>query len=193
MTSPNQPGTSSMSLKDRVRRLATRPAAKIADVRFMAELFPVADAHAARLGDGPAGAEHLLLAALDLPDGTGRAAFRAAGLDPDGFETALVSQHREALAALGEPGLDTLDAQLDDAVAATGAPMSGKSSPSGREMFRVVVDRLRAEHSQLTGAWFVLVASEQTAGTVARALDAMGADRTKLADAARAEIDTFEL
>jgi ClpA/ClpB-like protein len=58
------------------------------------------------------GAEHLLLAALELPDGTARRAFERVGADPNALRQAIEEQHAEALCAVGidaGPGAEGTD------------------------------------------------------------------------------------
>ena len=47
------------------------------------------------------GAEHFLLAALDLKDGTARLAFEKAGADPAALRPAIKRQYEEALRSIG--------------------------------------------------------------------------------------------
>ncbi len=165
-----------------------RKRSRLLDIRIMNELFPAADALAAADGERDAGAEYLLIASLDLDDGSARRAFRAAGADPDQFHPAVRAQHAAALAALGLGPLD--DGMLDRHLP---APTAGNSphrgAPSGHEMFREVVRLVRRERSQLYGAYFALVAATTEHGTTARALRQMGVDPAALATAARAEVD----
>ena len=165
-----------------------RKRSRLQDIRIMNELFPAADALAAADGERDAGAEYLLIAALDLDTGSARRAFRAAGADPDQLHHAVRAQHDEALQAIGVTSLDdeALDRHLPPP-APDNAPHRG--APSGHELFREVVRLVRKDRSQLYGAYFVLVAAASERGTTARALRHLGLDRAALAAAARAEID----
>lgn len=71
------------------------------DIRTMNTLFPRAEAIAHEMGESEPAAEHLLLAALELPDGSARRAFEGVGADPDRFRTALEEHHGAALRAVG--------------------------------------------------------------------------------------------
>lgn len=161
---------------------------RIRDIRIMNELFPAADAVAAADGEPQAGAEHLLIAALDLDTGSARRAFEAAGADPDRFHDAVRAQHEEALRAVGlRPMSDpALDQHLPPPVP---QDRPHRGTPSGHALFRRVVDLVRKERSQLYGAYFVLVAAQTEHGTTARALRHLGVDPVALASAARTEID----
>ncbi len=161
---------------------------RMQDIRIMNELFPAADAAAAADGEQNAGAEHLLIAAMDLDTGSARRAFERVGADPDQFQAATRAQHENALRSVGIRPLDedVLDRHLPPPVPDSG-PRRG--SPSSHELFRNVVKLVRKERSQLYGAYFVLVAAKTERGTTARALRHMGVDPTELEAAARAEID----
>ena len=76
-------------------------------------LFPAADAIAEADGEDTAGAEHLLLAALDLDTGSARRAFERVGADPDQFRVAVREQHADAVRAVGMRPMN--DDMLDQA------------------------------------------------------------------------------
>lgn len=165
-----------------------RKRSRIQDIRIMNQLFPAADAAAAADGEPQAGAEYLVLAALDLDTGSARRAFEAVGADPDQFHDAVRAQHADALRAVGMRPIndEVLDQHIPPPVA-DDRPHRG--APSGHALFRRVVELVRAERSQLYGAYIVLVAAQTEHGTTARALRHMDIDPVALAAAARAEID----
>jgi hypothetical protein len=77
----------------------------IQEFRTIRQLLGGAERLAQESGETLPGAEHLLLAALALPDGTARRAFERLGVDPDGLPSAIASQHADALRTVGiEPG-----------------------------------------------------------------------------------------
>ncbi len=159
----------------------------VTDMRIMNELFPAAEAAAQADGASLAGAEYLLVAALELEDGTGRRAFERVGANPDDFGTALREQHAEALEGIGLQSID--DELLDRHLPPAAAPIDPvKTAPSARKMFRSIVKKVRKERSQLYSAYFVLAAAEAEHGTTIRAIRHMGVDPAALADAARTEI-----
>lgn len=153
----------------------------------MSVLFPAADAAALVDGVAVAGAEYLLVAALDLEDGSGRRAFAAVGADPDDFRAAVRAQHADALRGVGiDPASDEIiDQHLPEPAASIGVV---KSAPSAHKMFRTVVKKVRKDRSQLYSAYFVLVATESQYGTTIRTIRHMGIEPGSLAEAARVEI-----
>jgi len=169
-------------------RLFGKKRSRLQDIRIMNELFPASDAAAAVDGIEKAGAEYLVIAALDLTDdGSARRAFERIGADPDGFAPAVRAQHAEALRSIGMRPVD--DRELDRYIPTPSEePRFPCGAPSAHELFRNVVENVREEGSQLYGAYIVLAAAETEFGTTARALRHMGIDRSELAAAARAEI-----
>lgn len=162
------------------------PRRPFADIKTMSTLFPAAERAALAMGESEPGAEHLILAALDLPDGSAARAFTRVGADPLGFREAVAAQHEQALRSVGIAAPDEL---LSDRI-----PRPDKrkgvfrSKGSAQQVFRRVVKLVRKEKSQLYGAYIVMVAAETEAGTVVRALEHMGVDPGALALAARQEI-----
>lgn len=158
----------------------------VREIRAINALLAGADAAARRMGDAAPGPEHLLLAALEMDDGTARRAFARAGADADAFETAVVAQHAAALRAIGvEPvALDPADV---DAGPATGV---FRSTPAAQRAFHEAVTlSKRLTPSRLLGAHVVIAVAQEEQGTAARTLRAMGVDAAALAAAARAEAD----
>jgi ATP-dependent Clp protease ATP-binding subunit ClpA len=139
-------------------------------------------------GEELPGAEHLLLSALALPDGTARRAFGRLDIDPDGLPAAITANHVAALQAVG------IDA---GGVAALDEPApSGRgvfhATPSAQAVFRRAVELSGSPRPRrLLGAHVVVAVTEMEHGTAARALRLMGVDRGKLADAAREEVSLF--
>ena len=60
-----------------------------------------AEQHALQDQQREPGAEHFLLSALDLPDGTARRTFERVGADPSGLAQAIARQYTDALCAVG--------------------------------------------------------------------------------------------
>jgi ATP-dependent Clp protease ATP-binding subunit ClpA len=159
----------------------------VRDVRTIKKLLTGAEAEAKQAGESMPGAEHLLLSALALPDGSARRAFERVGADPDQLREAIATQHADALRAIGiEP---PADATLDDTDAGD-APATGvfRSNASARSAFQEASTLARSGRSRLVGAHVVAAVAGMAHGTAPRALTVMGIDRAALAAAARAEI-----
>lgn len=161
---------------------------RLADMRTMKQLFTLAEAEAQRADEAEPGAEHLLLAALDLPDGSARRALERAGVEPAALRDAIASQHNDALRSVG---VEMQGGPID--VPSAARPRGPyRSKGSAQALFQRVTALVSAERSQLYGAWFVLAATETEHGTTARSLRRLGIDPEDLARAARAELDSLK-
>jgi ATP-dependent Clp protease ATP-binding subunit ClpA len=156
----------------------------IKDMRTIKEILTSAEDAARRAGESQPGAEHLLLAALEHPEGSARRAFERVGADPDAFGPAVAAQHVEALRTVGiePPPEDTL-----------APPPEAKPSrwyranASLQYAFKRAGELARDDGTWLTGAHVVVAVAGMEHGSAARALRAMGVDREALAAAAAAE------
>lgn len=140
-----------------------------------------AEAHAKRLGDASTGAEHLLLAALDEPDGSAQRVFARVGIEPTAFAAAIGDAHDSALRALG---LEPVRPELLGA----GSVGPQRLDESAAHVLRSAASLSRTVRSKQLGAQVVAAVAELEHGTAARALRELGVDRTDLAVAADAEL-----
>lgn len=163
---------------------------RLKDAATIKTLSVAAEAHANGQGQRHPGAEHFVLAALDLPDATASQVFEQLGLTPQSFRSAIEQQYRTALASLGV-SVDGL----------AGFDSNGLHVPPGRGLYQTqasaqammtVLTREVMEHEQrrsaaapLLGAHILLAASAATRGVCARALESMGVTSAQLATAAR--------
>lgn len=160
---------------------------RFADIRTIDRLCRAAEARALEDGQREPAAEHFLLAALDLPDGSARRAFASAGADPDDLKAAVAAQYDDALDKVGID-LGGLAPPLAEPVAATARPGPYLAAPSGQALMRRLADdHGSGRRAPLGGAHVVAVAAEAPHGVVARALRVMGVDRDKLRQAALRE------
>ena len=169
-----------MKLFDRIKRGS-------ADVRVISALCNGAEGEAGRDGQALPGAEHLLLAALALPDQTARRAFERVGTDLDALRAAIVEQHADALAAVG------LDADASDDEIAIETPGRGafRATASFDRLLREAGDEARSKGAPLVGAHVVAATCRMEHGTAPRALRAMGISFGELLAAAESEIDAL--
>jgi ATP-dependent Clp protease ATP-binding subunit ClpA len=160
--------------------------ARLGDVSTITRVLQDAETIARREGLEQPGAEHLVLAALRLDDGTARAALERAGASADAFASAVRDQHAVALGTVGVVADDDL---IDASLPEPGSP-SGvyRSDTSAQELFQRAGDEARAEGGGLLGAHVLGAAAELEHGTVARAFEHLGIDRAILRESASAEI-----
>ncbi|KNY17472.1 peptidase [Shinella sp. SUS2] len=140
-----------------------------------------AEQHARQDQQKEPGAEHFLLAALDLPDGTARRAFEAIGADPDAFRPAIARQYADALKMLGLPA--GLAAGLTEPEPAPAQRAVFDAAPSGKAVMQTLAEG-RGSHNPLLGAHVVAIVAAMPHGVAARALRAMDIDAKALQAAA---------
>lgn len=132
------------------------------DVTTIAHLLTAAEREAAALGDEQPGAEHLLVAALELDDSTS-----ALGVTADDARAAIRAVHGRALGA---------DVTLTPSKRRLGGIF--RSSNSLQQVFQRV--RVLSKGERLTGMHVVRAAAERDRGTVALVIDELGIDRAEL-------------
>lgn len=160
------------------------PLAMLRQMRAIKQLLTDAEREARAMGDAEPGAEHLLLAAVELPDGTARRVLATFGVDAERLRRAILEHHDAALAQVG----------IDAATIGTPRPVepangSGvyRSAASAREAFQAAGTMARRDHA-LLGAHVAAAVAEMEHGTVAGVLRSLGVDRAALAAASRTEI-----
>lgn len=137
------------------------------DIGTMRRLFPHAEAIARAQGRTAPGVEHLLLAALDLPDGTARAALGDVGITEATLRAVLVEGQ--------DPPVDPAE-----------GPRAGayRSEPSMQLAFHRAVGNAKAAKSPVRSGDLLLAALEPDEGAVVRAVRALGVDPAVVAAAA---------
>jgi len=166
------------------RRLKQR----FADMRTVSALCSTAEQHANADGQQEPGAEHFVLAALDLPDGTARRAFERLHADPARFREAIARQYDQALHSIGIAS-QYLDCVNSCAPALPRSKGLYKAKPSGQALFQRLTAQQKADpRNPLLGAHVIAAATGDPHGVVARALKAMDVDPNALGAAACAEV-----
>lgn len=147
------------------------------DIRFMNELFPASVRIAGELGDDEPGPEHLVLAAIELPDGLARAVLESTGVSSEAIREAIVAVHAEALAGLG--------VQAPPVAPSKGTrPGFFRASGTFDEVFQRV--RAIAKKRELRSSDVIAAAAERDHGTIARVFETLRIDRPTLVAAALA-------
>ncbi len=145
------------------------------NMRVVSQLMTTSEQYANAMGEQEAGAEHLVLAAFDLPDGTARKAFEQAGGDPEAYMGAIDKQYRDALTTAG---IQTPKNNSDDLI-------EKKFFPRAKPSFTNVV-RDMAKHSNfwkakpLVGAAVIASVARQERGVAIRALRTLEIDPHRL-------------
>lgn len=170
------------TIKQRFRDIGT-----IKALCFGAEKMANAD------GQKEPGAEHFVMAALELPDGTARKAFERVHADPDSFRAAIARQYEDALQNIGI-ALSHDSAISEDTTPTAAGTGAYRTQPSAQALMQTLTREIMVKEQKadsaapLLSAHVILAATTAQYGVVARAFRAMGVDPAKLAEAAKAEI-----
>lgn len=165
------------------RRLTARATA----MKTISTLLRQAEEIARGRGTDKPAAEHLVLAALQLPDGTASRALERLGSSRDDFRAALDAQEVEDLERIGvHAPSDRISAELPEPTAPTG--IYG-SEASAQQLFQAAGAGARRDGGSLVGAHMLRAAAALEHGPTARAFRRMGLDRDALREAAEAEIE----
>jgi ATP-dependent Clp protease ATP-binding subunit ClpA len=158
------------------------------DMRTIKQLLTDAERIAREMGEEEPAAEHLLLSAIGLPDGSAARALDRLGIDAERIRAALRQEHADALVTAGVPRA-TAEAMADPVpLGPAGAPLLYGAGPSARDVFQEAGKLARSSKQRLAGAHVVAAIAALERGTMPRVLDRLGVDRVQLADAARAEL-----
>lgn len=150
---------------------------RLHDMKVLRAICEGAERHALADQCRRPGAEHFMLAAIDLPDGTARLAFQQIGADPEAFRSAIQSQYAEALAGTG---IDPEWLMPDPLPLQSGLY---SAAPSGADVISSLSRRPKSPGG-LKGADVVAVIAAMDQGVSARALRSINADRAALRDVA---------
>lgn len=156
----------------------------LGDIRVINALSLEAERQARLAGIEQPGAEHYLLAALALEEGSARRAFECIGANPAAVRPAIAAQHLGALAKVGISADDDLDEALH-----TPPPKLFDASASGKALVQAL-PKLRRAHGNaaLQGAHVLLAIAAMPNSTAARSLVQMGIDLDALAQAAATQL-----
>jgi ATP-dependent Clp protease ATP-binding subunit ClpA len=152
----------------------------VSDIRIINALSLEAERQARLAGLANPGAEHYLLAALALEEGSARRALAALGANPAGVRAAIAAQHHRALAKVGIAGLDDPEEALQ-----APPPRLFDAAASGKALVQSL-PKLRRAHASaaLCGAHVLLAVAAMPNSTAARSLVQMGIEPAALAKAA---------
>jgi ATP-dependent Clp protease ATP-binding subunit ClpA len=164
------------------------PLKMLDDMRTIKQLLTDAERISREMGQEEPGAEHLLLSAMSLPDGSASRALGSLGVDAEGIRAALRDEQADALVAAGMPR-ERAEALADPMpLGPAAAPILYGAGPSAREVFQDAGTLARSSKQRLAGAHVVAAVARLERGTMPRVLERLGVKREQLADAARAEL-----
>ncbi len=140
-------------------------------------------------GEEEPGAEHFLLSAFELPEGSARRVFERVGADPDKFREAIGTQYSDALKSVG------IDAESirGDAEPIETARVFHNSKPSGQAAMKALYALKKNDKDRpLLGAHVVAVVASMEHGVAARALRVMGVNQEDISRAVNAELESMQ-
>lgn len=161
---------------------------RIQDIKTINKLIPGADAQARMSGEEEPGAEHFLLSAFELPEGSARRVFQRIGADPDKFREAIGKQYSDALKSFG---ID-IESIGGDPEPVEAEKLFHNSKPSGQAVMKALYALKKNDKDRpLLGAHVVAVVASMEHGVAARALRVMGVDQRNLFRAVNEELATI--
>jgi len=161
---------------------------RLKDMKTLNLLISGADEQANKLGQEEPGAEHFVLSALNLPDGSAKRVFSNVGENPDAFLDAIKKQHSDALSSVGV----SVESLPKDPEPIEQTKILHNSKPSGNMVVKRLYELKKQDKDRpILGAHVLLVATSLEHGIVPRALRAMGVEIADLAAAARSELESF--
>lgn len=162
---------------------------RLKDMHTLRQLFLKAEVCARAEGVTEPGSEHLVMAALTLPDQTAQRAFHRLGVNPLRFTSAVTQQYADALTRIGvNVGTHLMSDPLPNT-----ADGPFKSKPSAQSLIKKLAQEKPFGASQpLLGADVVLAALANDIGTVGRALAVLRIAPRHLAEACQLEIDAYD-
>ena len=176
-------------------RIVRKIRQRLRDMRSLKETGLRAEQIAIEMGETLVGAEHWVLAALEMPDDSARRAFERINADHHLLRDALQKQYRDALESIG---IDAAALAIPEG-AGTPAPTEPedfqgfKAQASTRALFAQMADDGHSnaplsEVPAFSSAIVVHSASKLDRGSLPRALETMGVNREALRSAAAAVI-----
>ncbi len=163
---------------------------RIRDMKTISQLISGADEQANKLGDIEPGAEHYVLSALELPDGSAKRVFDRVGIDVSRYKAAIQEQYSAALSSVGISA-DIIEENLEPVQ----NPKVFKSSkPSGQAVMKLLYELKKKDKDRpLMGAHVISVVAGIEHGVVARVFSIMGIERSQLTQAVNDELASVEI
>lgn len=158
------------------------------DMRTLCQLLAAAEQQARRRGQDKPGAEHLLLAALDHPDGHAKQAFASLGVTFEDMDRAIDRQYQSALEQVGLDGRSFSLTAAEEPLQSPVPPIFD-AQPSAQDAIQRLYNLGKASQQPLTSAHLAKAIAAMENGTAARTLDALEIGRGQIATALDAELE----
>lgn len=157
---------------------------RLQDMQTISQLIPGADDAAKSMGEEDAGAEHFLISALTLPDGSAQRVFERLDTNAENFKKAVNKQYTSALTAVG------IDADiLEENPNLYEKNRFNTSKPSGVAVMKDLYQLKRKDKDRLIlGAHIIDVIARKEHGVTARVFKEMGLKRAEILFAVEQEL-----
>lgn len=164
---------------------------RLKDMGTITALNLGAETIARKCGEEKPAAEHFLLSALDLPDGTARRVFERLGVNPDELDKAFEKQHHEALDQVGVDA-SKLEFYEDDFKIEKPKRVLYEVKPSAQTLMKDL-HKLKKEDKDvpLLGLHVLQVLSAKEYGVVPRTLKILAINQKELQDALCKELEVY--
>lgn len=155
------------------------------DMKTISRLISGADEQARQLEEAEPGAEHFVLSALNLPDGSAQRIFDQIGIEPGGFAAAIKKQYTDALNAVGIS---------DELIATDPEPLQStqrfqNSKPSGQAVMKLLYKLKQNDKDRpILGAHVISVVAGMEHGVAARAFKTLAVEPDTITKAVQIEL-----
>lgn len=163
---------------------------KFHDMATITTLCNVAEQYALKRNEEIPGAEHFLLAALDLEEGSAKRVFKNLGVNPDEFNLAISNQYADALASLGITMIATEN--VVNKAAQKPNSILYETKASAQDLMQSLAKR-KDKNIPLQGVHVLEVICTMQEGVAIRALKAINVDLSDLQQAVLTELNAKEI
>ena len=164
---------------------------RIKDVSTISALCQGAEQHALDNGEDKPGAEHFLLAALDLPDGTAKSVFAEFHVDSEAINAAIYKQYNDALTEVGI-NVDSVKLNESETKLKQRQHILYQGKPSVQTLMQELAALRRQDKDMpLLGAHVLQVLASREVDTVARTLKTLNISKQDMLKVATEELERY--
>jgi len=152
-------------------------------MKTISRLIKGAESHANLSGDEKAGAEHYVLSALDLPDGSAAKVFSMLGISSEQYKQSLEKQYSDALDSVGVNIDNTEPESIEERSNFVNV------QPSGSDLMKSLHSIKQSDKDRaLLGVHVLSAVAKMKKGAAIRAFKALGIDRDRLNSVVNSEL-----
>ncbi|MBQ4847786.1 Clp protease N-terminal domain-containing protein [Pseudoalteromonas sp. MMG005] len=159
---------------------------KIQDMKTISQLCLGAEQYAQQYGESKPGAEHFLLASLDLQDGSAQKVLAKLGVNHIDVKEALKAQHNSVLASMGVES-EAINLASDMPKETNPSIALYDTKPSGQMVMKKLYENNKMRKTPLKSIHVIEVVLSMQYGTAIRVLQNIGVDLEALKKVTQAE------